>query len=235
MKLFLSPSKTMNEKGHHEPLTQPIYAKQAQKLRTILCGLDQTTLADQFKLSQKQVEQVQRYYAHQLPIAAIDMYKGSVFQQLALDTYTTEQKHYLQAHVCILSAVYGMLSPFDAILPYRLDLKQSLPQLGMSLTTYWQTTIQQAVDNEVCINLASNEFAKVLPNHAITIDFVERYVDGKPKRLATYAKIARGQFIHTCICEQISTVEQLQLIKTQRYYFSPEYSTATKYVYLAKL
>lgn len=231
---FLSPSKTMKLQKNHEIQSQPLYATQALRLRALLAKLDQAELAQLFKISAKQAELVASYYQATAQFAALDLYQGSVFQQLQPEAYSVSQRHYLQTHVQILSAMYGCVRPFDGLQPYRLDLKQSLPELGQSLTTFWQQELEFDPTQTLLINLASAEFAKLLPKTAITIDFVEAYSAGKAKRLATYAKIARGQFLHACIVNEVQTVEQLQALGTARYCYSPEHSTAQHFVYLAR-
>lgn len=235
MLFFLSPSKTMKIERKHKLMQKPVFAKVAQQLRQELQALSSEQLQQQFKLSAKQVSQVQAAYQVSEPVAAIDLYQGSVFQQLQPDAYTKKQHQYLAEQVVILSAVYGYVRPFDGILPYRLDLKQALIYEGQSLTKYWQAQITPLVTDQICINLASSEFARLLPKTAITIDFVESFEQDKPKRLATYAKIARGQFLHSCITEAVMTVEQLQRIQTQRYQYVAERSTPTHYVFLKKV
>lgn len=232
MYFFLSPSKTMKLEHHHEIQSQPRFSVVAQQLRQYFTLMDGDALQQTFKISAKQAEVVHRYYQCQEQFTALDLYQGSVFQQLQPEGYTPSQRDYLQQRVVILSAMYGFVRPFDGIQPYRLDLKQHLPQLAQSLTAFWQQQLELEVGEAPIINLASTEFAKLLPKTAITIDFVEAFVSGKPKRLATYAKIARGQFLHTCISQEIQTLEQLKLVKTERYHYSVEHSTAQHFVYL---
>ncbi|MGL4623540.1 MAG: YaaA family protein [Culicoidibacterales bacterium] len=230
---FLSPSKTMKLQHCHEIHSHPRFEAEAQQFRQYFRGLTEDELQKQLKISAKQAELVAHYYQTKQAFAAIDLYQGSVFQQLQPEAYTQEQRDYLQNHVMILSALYGCVRPFDGIQPYRLDLKQSLPILKQSLTSFWQERCLFEDGQPVMVNLASSEFAKLLPKTAITIDFVESYTNGKPKRLATYAKIARGQFLHQCIHEGVRTPAELKLLTTQRYHYSDVHSTAQHFVYLA--
>ncbi|MGL5915428.1 MAG: YaaA family protein [Culicoidibacterales bacterium] len=234
MLFFLSPSKTMKTEQLHELSSEPLFADIAAELRQQFENLTAEQLQHQFKLSAKQACQLQRDYQIKQPVAAIDLYQGSVFKQLQPEGYNVAQRAYLQSQVVILSAVYGYVRPFDAVRPYRLDLKHTMTYQSQSLTKFWHTQITPLVQEEVCINLASSEFARVLPKTVITIDFVESFEQGKAKRLATYAKIARGQLLHACITQLVETPEQLKILETQRYHYSAKDSTPTHYVFSKK-
>lgn len=235
MKIFLSPSKTMKLESRHGIQGDPYYGTEANQLRNYLADLSLENLQEQFKLSDKQAEQVASYYQETKKIAAIDLYQGSVFSQLQPELYTGEQRDYLQAHVVILSALYGIVRPFDGLLPYRLDLKQRIEAVPGTLTHFWQQQLStQWQNDEIYLNLASSEFAKLLPKQTITVDFVENFMNGKPKRLATYAKIARGQLVHLCIEHAVTTAVEVQQLQTARYAYSSVDSTPTHYVFLKK-
>jgi cytoplasmic iron level regulating protein YaaA (DUF328/UPF0246 family) len=53
---------------------------------------------------------------------AMFMYSGPAFQGMNPTKFDESQIEYAQNHVRILSGLYGLLKPCDAIKPYRIDM-----------------------------------------------------------------------------------------------------------------
>ncbi|WP_286810996.1 YaaA family protein [Bacteroides sp. Phil13] len=69
---------------------------------------------------------------------AILAYKGLQYQHIAPAVFTEDALTYLEASVRILSGFYGVLSPFDGVVPYRLEMQAELPIKGKkNLYVYW--------------------------------------------------------------------------------------------------
>jgi cytoplasmic iron level regulating protein YaaA (DUF328/UPF0246 family) len=77
---------------------------------------------------------------------------------------------WLQAHVRILSGLYGVLRPLDLMLPYRLEMGTRLPNArGKDLYAFWGDLPAQALNallandsKPVLVNLASDEYFKAV-------------------------------------------------------------------------
>ena len=52
---------------------------------------------------------------------AIFLFQGDVYQSLAANTLDDKAIEFAQAHVNILSGLYGLIQPLDLIQPYRLE------------------------------------------------------------------------------------------------------------------
>ena len=54
---------------------------------------------------------------------AVLAYEGIAFQYMAPSVFEIQQFEYLQNHLRILSAFYGVLKPMDGVTPYRLEMQ----------------------------------------------------------------------------------------------------------------
>ena len=57
---------------------------------------------------------------------AILSYEGIAYQYMAPSVFETEQLAYIQKHLRILSAFYGVLNPMDGVTPYRLEMQAKM-------------------------------------------------------------------------------------------------------------
>ena len=113
---------------------------------------------------------------------------------------------FAQAHVRILSGLYGVVRPLDAIQPYRLEMGVAFG-VGRAKTLYsfWGDRIARALaddlaehDDPTLINLASVEYFTAvtvaparLPGRVLAIDFRDDH-DGDLRFNTFIAKRARG-------------------------------------------
>ncbi len=67
---------------------------------------------------------------------ALFAYQGLAFQHLSANALGQKELDYLEEHLCILSAMYGVLKPMDAVVSYRLEMQAFLP--SGSLYSYWK-------------------------------------------------------------------------------------------------
>ncbi|EEX23358.1 LOW QUALITY PROTEIN: hypothetical protein HMPREF0974_01406, partial [Lactobacillus jensenii 115-3-CHN] len=139
----------------------------------------------------------------------------------------------------ILSGLYGVLRPFDAVSPYRLELKNKL--IGFkdySLYHFWDSLIHDKLfeDDDTVVNLASKEYARaVIPylhegEKFITVDFLEKRKD-QWKMIGTHAKMSRGEMVRWIGENQIKTPEELQAFSDFGYKFDELTSSADKYIF----
>ncbi len=133
-------------------------------------------------------------------------FAGDTYQGLDAATLSTEEMAWAQDHLRILSGLYGVLRPLDAIQPYRLEMGSKLKtRRGGNLFDYWRDDLSkalnahaEAVGSQVLINCASQEYfgavsLKALKLRVITPAFMEDKGDGKgPRIVSFFAKKARG-------------------------------------------
>lgn len=238
MKIIISPSKTQNESGIMNGFETLIELDKSLKLFSILRNLTKKDLQKLMKTSSKLTNEVYQMYQNFKVSAprytAISLYSGIVFDQLELSAYNQNQKDYMNANLLILSAMYGYLSPNTKIWPYRLDM--TMKANNINLYDYWQKTIDQYFNDQECIiNLASNEFSKMLKNQKekiINIDFLVRKADGKLRSVSYYSKKARGQFLNAMIKGQVKDIDTIKSIFVEGYQYSEEHSYDKNLVFI---
>ena len=201
MKIILSPSKTMNlkrEAVEHTNSTAFIEKVKCYEISSNKIRLKISKDSNIDKLSQQVFQFYQKDFSEK---AAIETYTGQVYANLDYQSLTEEKQNYANQHLRILSALYGILKPTDAIKPYRLDFMVPFPQ---DLYAFWETKILQSIEEEeLIINLASNEFSKLIPEHKL---FQVNFVNDQGRSQSTMAKKARGKFARKIVenqCENL--------------------------------
>jgi len=164
--------------------------------------------------------------------AAIHMFQGDVYKGLKAEDFTANEIDFAQRNLRILSGLYGLLKPLDLIYPYRLEMGTKLKtQKGKNLYEFWgdklsKVLISEMKSTEALVNLASNEYSKVLklndfPNPVITPIFKD-YKNGKLKVISFYAKRARGEMCNFIIKNKITNTKNLKMFSNLDYKFSDE-------------
>lgn len=100
--------------------------------------------------------------------AAVVAYRGIQYQHLAPAVMDERELDYLGRHLRILSGLYGVLRPFDGVVPYRLEMQAKLDVDGnKDLYAFWGDRIVRALAEEAdtIVNLASVEYAKAVTRH----------------------------------------------------------------------
>lgn len=172
---------------------------------------------------------------------AVMSYVGIQYQSMAPDLLTAAGLKYLTAHLRILSGFYGVLRPFDAIVPYRLEMGSKLAvDSASNLYQFWGDRLYQALDwSKPVVNLASKEYAKAITPYLRPADnFVEvvfgHLQDGRIKTRATRAKVARGAMVRFAAENQITTPAGLKAFTDPRYRYAERYSTPTRLTFLSQ-
>lgn len=108
------------------------FLDQSQVLIDALRELSVEDVAKLMDLSAKLSElNVQRYRDFHLPFSAhnakqaVFAFNGDVYEGLSASQLSTDQIHWLQDHLRILSGLYGLLRPLDYMQPYRLEMGTS--------------------------------------------------------------------------------------------------------------
>jgi cytoplasmic iron level regulating protein YaaA (DUF328/UPF0246 family) len=172
---------------------------------------------------------------------AVYAFDGDVYTGLDAYTIPLEKLDVLQNKLRILSGLYGVLKPLDLMQPYRLEMSTSLP-IGTkkNLYEFWKKKVTQTLndelqENELLINLASNEYfstvdTKTLKVPVITPEFKD-YKDGKLKIISFFAKKARGSMVRFIIDTNAETMEDLKQFNYDGYAFDANLSKGTNLVF----
>lgn len=127
-----------------------------------------------------------------------------------------------QSHLRILSGLYGLLRPMDAIQPYRLEMGSRLKtRRGKTLYDFWGDAISKAlnqaadaVGTDILVNCASQEYfgavdPKALKLRVVTPNFYE-VKNGDPKIVSFFAKKARGSMARFIVENRVTTEDGLR-------------------------
>lgn len=164
-------------------------------------------------------------------------FNGDVYLGLDARSLSPKDLSWAQDHVAILSGLYGVLRPLDAIEPYRLEMGTRLKtHRGTNLYAFWGDRVTEVLNAQlgdapgsVVVNCASNEYFKVvkrktLKARVVTPVFHEEW-DGKRKPISFYAKRARGLMARYIVENRLTAVEQLRSFDLEGYAYRPEDST----------
>ncbi|HET6784818.1 MAG TPA: YaaA family protein, partial [Erysipelotrichaceae bacterium] len=153
------------------------------------------------------------------------LYKGVVYDCFNLNDFSENEINYLNEHVRIISALYGVLKPYDGIQPYRLDFTMKLNNIN--LNRFWKSKILTYFKKEdFILDCASQEFShflKPLKEKVHRIEFIDN-VDGQDKVISYNAKKMRGLMAYYCIKNQVNSVEQIRNFYEEDYKYQTHHS-----------
>lgn len=247
MKIILSPAKKMNmDTDSLAPAGLPVFMDKTEKIRDWMKNKQPEELKAIWKCNDKITEQnferLENMDLYSRLTPAILAYEGIAFQYMAPAVFEKGQLEYVQEHLRILSAFYGVLKPMDGVTPYRLEM-QAKAAVGnaSNLYEYWGNRLYHAVrdDSGIIINLASKEYSKCIEKYLspedkyITITFCE-LSKGKLVTKGTYAKIARGEMVRYMAENRVEDPEQIKKFDRLGYRFRDDLSSKSEYVFERK-
>ncbi len=245
MKIIISPAKKMNVSNHiflHKNL--PKYISKTKEILDTLKNMSPTQLQNLWKcndsIAQLNLERLKTMDLQENLSPAIFSYEGIQYQYMAPNILETSHLDYLEKHLRILSGFYGVLRPFDGVVPYRLEMQAPLSlSNSANLYDFWKdalaTELQQ--DNKLIINLASKEYSKSISKFLnsdslfLTITFGE-FIDGKVKEKGTMCKMARGQMVRWLSENNITEALPIKKFNELGYSFVDELSSPSNYVFV---
>ena len=138
------------------------------------------------------------------------------------------EQDYLDEHLRIATAFYGLVKPTDLIAPHRLDFQGKLKIGKTSLKQFWREDYDKVVqDDDLIISLLSSEFEQVfspdIRKRMIKIIFMENRA-GKLKIHSTISKKGRGRLVSLMAEKQIETLEDIKTLSFDGFSFSLEHS-----------
>lgn len=244
MKMILSPAKKMKTNTDSiDPLGRPIFIEKTEKILSWLRNRTEAQLRELWKCNDKIVsqnmERMKEMNLCQQLTPAILAYEGIAYQYMAPAVFEEEHFDYVQEHLRILSAFYGVLKPRDGVTPYRLEMQAKAEiEDSKNLYDYWGDDLYQEVidDSRIIINLASKEYSKCIEKYLspedryITITFCEKS-GGKLVTKGTYAKMARGEMVRYMAENHIEKPEKIRNFNRLGYAFREDLSTNAEYIF----
>ncbi len=235
MKIILSPSKTQ-KRDPGEPVDPGALLNQEKTLALFsrLQGMSLKELEKALSVKGSLAEETFRLYQEHRPekpgFAALDCYEGRAFQALEERCPSPQGKARREKHLVILSAMYGLVTPGTRIWPYRLDFKAWLP---FSLLSYWKEEVEGYFrEEDLVVNLASEEFSRLLTRPMLQLRFLDRGRDGSLKVISALAKEARGWMAGAILEEGAFTREAIRELCPGGYTYREELSLDDEWVYV---
>ena len=250
MKLVLSPAKSLNfeSKLPTSLTTASCFLKEAEQLNKLLKNKSARSLSELMNISnnlgQLNYERNQNWH---LPFTkdnarqAIYAFSGDVYRGLDAYTIPKEKLEKLQDTVRIISGLYGILKPMDLMQPYRLEMGTKFPVgKNKNLYEFWKKKITQTLndelkDDELFLNLASNEYFKAIDAKALKVPVItpifKDFKNGKYKTIAIFAKLARGYMTRYIIDTNANSIDEIKSFNYEGYGFSEVMSTNTELVF----
>jgi len=243
MKVVISPAKSLE---FEKPLpiakyTSPLFLDQVITLNKKLERKSKKEIATLMRLSDALATlNYHRYKSFSTSFtqansrAAVYAFNGDVYTGLDAYTITEDKMNQLQGSLRILSGMYGLLRPLDLIQPYRLEMGTHL-KIGnkKNLYEFWDNTLTDALNaelesDELFVNLASNEYFKVLQPKKIKVPVIspvfKDFKNGKLKVISFFAKKARGSMVRYILDNDSKTLAQIKGFNYEGYLYSEEHT-----------
>lgn len=241
---ILAPSKTLDFSPVPNWVHQqaPLFLSDAEAIVGTLASMDVATLQKQMGVSAEIARtnhtRFAEWGARQKP--ALWAYRGDVYRGMYADGLTKAEADWAEAHIRIMSGLYGVLRPHDAISPYRLEMKAKLV-VGQHKNLYglWGDRLAKVLDKEangvICV-LSSEEYAKPIRTHSQSRLVTPVFMDHKPNStvgsVPIYSKMMRGVMARWIIDHAVDTPEGLSAFNGHGYVYDQGRSTADAPVFV---
>ena len=246
---LLSPAKTMDFENAVTKFetSQPEFVTEAEYLVDKLKKLSARQIGSLMKINAELSDlNHQRYedwnvnHGKSNSRAAMFTFSGEVYRGLQAESFSNNEVEFANDHLAILSGLYGLLRPLDGIKPYRLEMgsKFKVTSKQNNLYKYWGNKISVALNEiladhkeKVVINLASNEYVKVIDKKSLNYKIVDcQFMDaknGEYKVVMTWAKKARGMMAREIVKHKVDNLEGLKSLSFDNYVYNPKLSSET--------
>jgi len=251
MLVVISPAKRLDWSERDVATTQPDFIDDANRLAKTARNLSLKDLQklmnlspDLSRLNRDRYRDFQASPQVQDVRPAALAFAGDTYLGLEASSLDPEELDWAQDHLRILSGLYGLLRPLDAIQAYRLEMGSRLKtRRGASLYEYWRDQLAKALnaqaaalETDVLLNCASQEYfsaadTKALKLRVITPTFLEDK-DGQAKMVSFFAKKARGAMARFIIQNRVSDPDQISEFDLGGYVYQPHLSAHNKPVFV---
>lgn len=249
MRIIISPAKKMNvDRDLLAVKTMPCFLDDTKILMREIQKLSLAEAKALWKCNDKLAELNFRRFAEmdveRCLTPALVSYEGLQYQYMAPGVFTESALAYVEKHLRILSGFYGLLKPFDGVVPYRLEMQAGLQVNGKKdLYAFWgdrlYRNLMEGNEDGVILNLASKEYSCAVEPYAeisclfITVIFAEE-TEGKLKQKGTLAKMARGEMVRFLAENEVREPGGIKEFDAMGYRFREELSDERKFVFVKR-
>lgn len=252
MLIVLSPAKTLD---YESPIpsvrtSQPRFLADSELLVERMRGFSAADLARLMKVSDRIAElNVERFQRWRQPMPknaarpAVFAFMGDVYTGLQAASLSADALDRARHQLRILSGLYGVLRPFDLMLPYRLEMGTKVDTArGANLYQFWGGRISESLNadlraqgDDILVNLASNEYFRAVDRNVLQARVVtpvfEDEKNGVFKVIGFHAKKARGLMAAWILERGVGRVEELEGFDVAGYRFSARDSSGDTLVF----
>ena len=245
MKILLSPAKKMNVNTDDlAPLGLPVFMEQTEEILRFLQDLSYAAAKKLWvcndRIAEQNYDRLKSMDLYHRLTPAILSYEGIAYQYMAPVVFESGEFAYVQEHLRILSAFYGVVRPMDGVTPYRLEMQAKAKVAGTKdLYEYWGDKLYREVldDSHIIINLASKEYSRCIEKYLLPEDIYITCVfgessGGKIVQKGVYAKMARGEMVRFMAEKQIKASDEVKKFNRLGYVFRADLSDERTFVFL---
>ena len=232
MKILIPTAKEMNT--DHPCIEALPLREESQAVLDSLAHYSASELETFYKVS---AEKAEEEYGHIQALKdqrakhypTLKLFDGLMYRHIKRDELTEAEQTYLENHVLITSALYGIVPALSPMAPHRLDFLMKLHVAGKSLKSHWQAAYEESMKGEELIfSLLSSEFETVFPKEVrekmVTFKFMEER-DGKLKIHSTISKKARGALLTALMENQVTSVEEIKKLSFAGFHYREDLSS----------
>lgn len=252
MLIVISPAKKLDYQSNspQQAYTEPAYLEKSANLIKVMKNKTSAEIQSLMRISANLANLNHSRYLNwtkkntkRNSKPAIYAFMGDVYTGLDAKSLTNQQIRFAQDHLRILSGLYGVLKPLDLIQPHRLEMGTKIKtESGETLYDFWGHTPtadlnQQAkvLKTKHIVNLASNEYFKVVNKTALTLEvltpvFKEKKQDTY-KVISFYAKKARGLMAKYIIENEITDPQGIKEFSLAGYKYRSKLSAENEFVF----
>ena len=239
MKILIPTAKEMNT---NLPLVEALpLSEESQAVLDSLAHYSASDLESFYKVS---AEKAAEEYTHIQALkdqnaknySALKLFDGLMYRHIKRDGLTEAEQAYLEDHVLITSAFYGVVPVLSPMAPHRLDFLMKLKVAGKTLKSHWKSAYDETLqDEDLIFSLLSSEFetvfSKEIREKMVTFKFMEDK-GGQLKIHSTISKKARGAFLTALIEEQAQTVEQARKLRFAGFDYRSDLSSDLELIFV---
>ena len=167
MKIIISPSKT--KKINNLPIKdsgsltekEPFYLEITNEIIEKIKTFSVEEIEKKFKLKNEKAQKLLEFYKNyenEKSGNALASYTGVAYKAIKIETFDKSDFEYLESHLVILSALYGVLTPYTNVKEYRLDMTNSIFE-SKSLYKVWKSSVNEYFEQEdVILNMELPSF-----------------------------------------------------------------------------
>ena len=250
MLVVVSPAKRLDWSEQPFATTEPQFTAEASRLAGHMRQLSLGNLRalmglsdDLARLNRDRFRAFVREPEVEATRPAVYGFAGDTYLGFDAGSLDDDARSRAQSHMRILSGLYGILRPMDAIQPYRLEMGSRLKtRRGTNLYDFWGQTISKALNeaaeeigSDTLVNCASQEYFGAVDLQALKLNVVTpvfmEVKTGEPKILSFFAKKARGSMARFIVENRVTTLDGLRDFDWGGYRFVADESDNTRLVF----